>query len=413
MKNRKNVAVIAGATGVAGRTCTEFLAHQPNWDVIAIARNCSSLRELEGSLTLVEADLNDKQVLAKRLSQFEVSHLFYTAWVNPPGGLRDKGQSIIEPMQIQKQMAFAKRWVVPQLSRSRRLHDLFYRGFQRAAGSLDLDQRNLKMLSNVTGVLAQPPHRLKHVALLTGGKFYGMHMGPSIYPGYTTPFTEQTPTHPGHNTYAEMEGYLQEVANGRFSWSVVRPTFIIGPSPKPSQSIGYSLAIYAWLLKALGQPLIFPAGSQAYSAKGHYSSACLLAKMLHWSATDPNGANQTFNLVNGDVVSWEQLWPWLGDYFDMPIEVPADGMSLKTLLKDREQTWDDLRQRYQLPPRPLDSVFSANFLGASLAINWDATYSMAKAEALGFDQTIDTYSMFADLFATLEYKQIIPSKKRV
>ena len=97
----------------------------------------------------------------------------------------------------------------------------------------------------------------------------------------------------------------------------------------------------------------------------------------------------------------------------MPIEVPADGVSLKTLLKDREQAWDDLRQRYQLPPRPLDSVFSANFLGASLAINWDATYSMAKAEALGFDQTIDTYSMFADLFATLEYEQIIPSKKRV
>ena len=186
----QKVAVVAGATGVAGNSLTRYLVDQADWHVIPIARDLSSLSDLKGNLTPIVADLYDRSELKRKLEPHAVTHLFHTAWVNPPGGLRESESQLINPVRIHRQLDFAKRWVVPQLKRSRRLQTLFYRGFLRAAGCYDPEDRNLQMLANLTAVLEQPPHQLKHVALLTGGRFYGMHMGPAIWPDYQTPFTE-------------------------------------------------------------------------------------------------------------------------------------------------------------------------------------------------------------------------------
>ncbi|MEM9776172.1 MAG: NAD-dependent epimerase/dehydratase family protein [Chloroflexota bacterium] len=406
----KKTALIAGATGVAGYSLTHHLANQTDWHVIAIARDCSNLSHLADQVTLIESDLNNLADLEMKLRPYSVSYLFYTAWVNPPGGIPGSEENMVHPMKLQRQLAFTTRWIVPQLKRSRRLHDVFYRGFARASGNYDPENRNRSMLKNITDVLEQPPHQLEHVALLTGGKFYGMHMGPGIYPGFKIPFTEDQPSHPGFNIYAASEEYVQNELDQPVTWSIVRPTFIIGQSPKPSQNIGYGLAIYAWLMKASGQKLVFPAGWKAYRAIGQYSDASLLAQMMTWSAKDPAATNQIFNLVNGDVVSWEQIWPWLGEYFDMEIAIPDEGADLNVLLADRKSAWKQICEQHQLPHQSLESVFSGNFLAASVALTWDAEYSMEKARRHGFESSIATEQMFSNLFGQLEADQIIPPK---
>ena len=132
--------------------------------------------------------------------------------------------------------------------------------------------------------------------------------------------------------------------------------------------------------------------------------------MMAWSAKDPAAANQIFNLVNGDVVSWEQIWPWLGKYFDIEIAIPDEGADLNVLLADREADWKRICRDHKLPYRPLQSVFSGNFLAASVAMTWDAEYSMSKAHSHGFEPTITTDQMFSNLFGKLEADQIIPPK---
>lgn len=410
MQNQQKVAVIAGATGMAGRTLVDHLSQKNDWQIVPIARNIDSLRGISERVNPIQADLLDRQQLAQVLNQFQATHLFYTAWHAPPGGLRADDGPILNPMRVKQQIAFAGRWVVPNFRRSRRLQDLFYRAFIGKSGLLDSEKRNLQMLTNVVDVLAEPPHRLQHASLLTGGRFYGVHMGPKLYPGYVLPATEALTCHPAPSAYFEMESHLRDRAANQFDWSVIRPMFIVGQSPKPSLNIGYAIAIYAWLLKQMGQPLIFPGGLDSYQVKGQFSDSRLLASMLEWAATDQASANNVFNLVNGDTVSWAEIWPKLGDYFGMQISIPADGVKLAELLERRNEVWHDLRQQYELPPTPLESVFSPQFLASAMVINWDIELSMEKAAKFGFEQTITTEQMFVDLFGKLEQEQVIPPK---
>ena len=410
MQNQQKVAVVAGATGMAGRTLVEHLSQQNDWKIIPLARNIDSLQGISDQVFPVQADLLDRPKLQKTLSQFQATHLFYTAWAAPTSGIRTDDGAILDPIRVKRQIAFAGRWVVPQFRRSQRLKDLFYRGFLRAASLLDSEQRNLRMLTNVVEVLANAPHQLQHVALLTGGRSYGVHLGPVLYPDYAIPFVEDSPYSPASSPYVEMEEYLQDRAVNNFSWSVVRPMFIVGQSPKPSLNIGYAIAIYAWLLKQMGQPLIFPGGLDSYQVKGQFSDSRLLASMLEWAVNEAPAANNTFNLVNADTVSWAEIWPILGDYFGMQIEIPADGVNLAVLLERRDEVWADLRQRHELPPTPLESVFSPQFLASAMVINWDIELSMDKANRFGFEQTITTEQMFIDLFGKLEQEKIIPPK---
>ena len=409
-KNRQKVAVIAGATGMAGRTLVEHLSQKKEWVIIPLARNIDDLQSTPGQTFPVKADLMDRSGLRQALSGYQVTHLFHTAWFLPQTGIRQEDGPILNPVRVKRQIAFAANWIVPQFHRSQRLQNLFYRAFIRQSGLLDSEQRNLMMLTNIVEVLAEPPHQLEHVALLTGGRFYGLHIGPSLYPGYRLPLSEHMPCHPAPSAYAEMEGYLQERALNTFSWSVVRPTFIVGRSPKPRQNIGYAVAIYAWLLKEMGEPLIFPGGLDSYQVKGQFSDSRLLASMLEWSADDPVAANNVFNLVNGDVVSWEEIWPKLGDYFGMQIAIPADGADLNVLLARRHEVWARLRQKHQLPTLPLEAVFSAQFLAAAMVINWDIVFSMDKARRFGFRESIRTEQMFTDLFESLAADKIIPPR---
>ena len=410
MQKQHKVAVVAGATGMAGHTLVEHLIKQKEWHIVPLARNIDSFRGVSERVDPVQVDLLDRSQLKQALSQFQATHLFYTAWHAPPGGLRADDGPILDPMRVKQQIAFAGRWVVPNFRRSKRLQDIFYRAFIRKSGLLDSEKRNLQMLTNVVEVLAEPPHRLKHASLLTGGRFYGVHMGPQLYPGYVLPATEDLLCHPAPSAYLEMESYLQGRAANSFDWSVIRPMFIVGQSPKPSLNIGYAIAIYAWLLKQMGQPLIFPGGLDSYQVKGQFSDSRLLASMLEWAASEATAANNVFNLVNGDCVSWAEIWPKLGEYFGMQIAIPADGVRLAELLERRNEVWLDLRRKYELPPTPLESVFSPQFLASAMVINWDIELSMNKAHQSGFKQTITTEQMFIDLFGRLEQEKIIPPK---
>lgn len=409
--NQDKVAVVAGSTGTAGRTLVDYLSQQEDhWTIICLARNTDDLQGISDRVIPVQADLMDRASLHQALSNYKVTHLFYTAWFKPKAKHTQAGGPILDPRKMKQKIAFVNKWIIPLFAYSKRLQNRLYRSMSEQAGLLDPDNRNLMMLTNIVETLAQPPSQLKHVALLTGGRYYGMHLGPAIYPNYQIPFTEDMDCSPGPSAYIGMEDYVQKRAGNAFSWSIIRPTFIIGRSSRPMQNIGYAIGIYAWLLKEMGKPLIFPGGLDSYTVKGQFSDGGLLSSMLTWSADTPDAANNVFNLVNGDTVSWEEIWPQLGAYFGMPIAAPANGIDFNDLLAERHAVWDRLRCKYQLPDLPLESVFSAQFLASSMVINWDVEYSMEKARRFGFVQSIKTEQMFADLFECMAADKIIPPK---
>ena len=69
------------------------------------------------------------------------------------------------------------------------------------------------------------------------------------------------------------------------------------------------IAVYASISKELGLPLRFPGKPGAYDALLEMTDAGLLAKATVWAATDERRGNQAFNINNGDLFRWNEMWP--------------------------------------------------------------------------------------------------------
>jgi hypothetical protein len=52
-----------------------------------------------------------------------------------------------------------------------------------------------------------------------------------------------------------------------------------------------------------------------------------LAKAMVWAATDPRAADEAFNINNGDLFRWEEMWPRIAAAFELTV-APALQISL-------------------------------------------------------------------------------------
>ncbi|RAL10142.1 uncharacterized protein BO97DRAFT_456709 [Aspergillus homomorphus CBS 101889] len=98
---------------------------------------------------------------------------------------------------------------------------------------------------------------LQRVSLQTGGKYYGVHLGP-----VKVPLDESFPQYDdqGYNFYYNQEDYLREVQTRRRCWSynVIRPSAINGYAPHANgMSEALTVAIYMLICRELAQPATF------------------------------------------------------------------------------------------------------------------------------------------------------------
>ncbi len=77
-------ALIAGATGVVGRNLLAHILTLPDWQAIALSRRKP---DLPGDYRYIAVDLSDSEDCRTKLAQAkEVTHAFYAAYVDVPGG---------------------------------------------------------------------------------------------------------------------------------------------------------------------------------------------------------------------------------------------------------------------------------------------------------------------------------------
>ena len=92
--------------------------------------------------------------------------------------------------------------------------------------------------------------------------------------------------------------------------------------------------------KELGLPLRFPGKPGAYDTLIEMTDAGLLAKATVWAATDERCANQAFNINNGDLFRWNDMWPKIARFFELEVAPPLP-MSLDVVMADKQPLWDD------------------------------------------------------------------------
>lgn len=347
-----NVALVVGAQGVIGRTLTEHLAGLGDWDVIGLSRRGAEPAE---RVRHVSVDLLDRDATRGALRDLaDVTHVFYAAYQDRP------------------------TWA-------------------------ELVPPNLAMLVNVVEAIEPVAPRLRHVSLMQGYKVYGAHLGP-----FKTPARESDPPHMPPEFNVDQQAFLEDRQAGKdWTWSAIRPSVVWGFALGNPMNLAMVIAVYAAMSKELGLPLRFPGKPGAYDSLLEMTDAGLLARATVWAATEERGANQAFNVNNGDLFRWSEMWPKIAAWFDLDVAPPLP-MSLEVVMADKEPLWNAMVQRHGLAPHPYRDVSSWRFGDAVFSWDYDMFADGSKLRRLGFHELVETEAMFRDLFVDLRRRRVIP-----
>ncbi|RKE56535.1 SDR family oxidoreductase [Sphingobacterium detergens] len=351
METIKNTALIVGANGVISTNLIEHLSSLGNWDIIGLSRRGGTDHD---HVRYVAVDLLDLTDTVNKLSTLStVTHIFYAAYQD-----KDSWAALVEP--------------------------------------------NLRMLVNVITAIEPVAKSLQHVSLMQGYKVYGAHLGP-----FKTPAKESDAGHmpPEFNT-SQLQYLQQQQIGKQWTWSAIRPSVVGGTTPGNPMNLALLIAVYATISKKLNIPLRFPGKIGAYDTLLEMTDATLLAKATVWAATEPQAANQAFNINNGDLFRWKDLWPKIAKYFNMEVDTPLP-LNLQTMMSDKENIWADIQKQQGLNYN-YQEVSAWAFGDFVFSWNYDFFADGSKARRFGFHEYIDTEQMFFRLFDEMRNKQIIP-----
>ncbi len=229
---RKGTALVVGATGITGGNLASYLTAS-GWSVYGLSRRPSE----QAGVIPVAADLLEREATAEALAGLPITHVFYCTWVR-----RDNEKANVEA--------------------------------------------NGAMMHNLLDALQGT--NLEHVSLVTGTKQY-LGAFENYGSGKTeTPFRESAPRVPGDNFYYTLEDIMFEKAErDGFSWNVHRPHTVIGYARGNAMNMGVTLAVYASICKATGQPFTFPGSQVQWNALTDLTDSLVLARQMEWAATSP------------------------------------------------------------------------------------------------------------------------------
>jgi nucleoside-diphosphate-sugar epimerase len=362
MPSKKKV-IVAGATGLVGNAALRYFGASDGCDVLALARR--KPRELYGARH-IPIDLTDPaQCLRAAADMQGATHLVYAALYETPNlvdGWRD-------PNQI---------------------------------------RTNDRMLRHLMAALEPVAPQLRHVALLQGTKAYGVHVRP-----LTVPAREgRSEMYEQPNFYWAQENFLRELQQGKvWHWSILRPVLIVGLAMGGAMDLIPPLGVYAAMLREQGRALDYPGGAARVSQAVDVD---LLPRAIAWSGEAAAARNEAFNVTNGDVFTWENVWPAISDALDMK---PGDAVPLSLAQEAPKWTarWDELRRKHGLISPGLEEFVGLSFQYADYTMRHGQTQSgppsivsTVKINQAGFTEMMDTEMMFRKRFAQARSSRLLP-----
>jgi nucleoside-diphosphate-sugar epimerase len=358
-----NKVVVAGATGLVGNAALRHFGSSGRCEVIALSRR--KPHDLHGARHIA-IDLTDAAQCARSAPQLQgATHLIYAALYEAP--------NLVDGWRDERQI---------------RTNDL--------------------MLRNLMAVLEPAAPSLKHVALLQGTKAYGVHVRP-----LTVPAREgRSEMYEQPNFYWAQENFLRELQRGKaWHWSILRPVLIVGETIGGAMDLIPALGVYAALLREEGRSLDYPGGAARVSQAVDVD---LLARAIAWAGEADAARNEAFNVTNGDVFTWENVWPAVADALDMR---PGNAVPL-SLAKTYPQwiaPWDALRRKYDLVAPGLEAFVGLSFQYADYSMRYGQTesgppsiVSTVKINRAGFTEMMDTEDMFRKWFKHARSSRLLP-----
>ena len=350
----RKTALVVGANGVIGRNLIEYLEQLPDWDIIGVSRRGGD-STAAAELRYVAVDLLNERDTHEKLGTLTKSPIFFTLLIK---------------IALLGRNWFPQTWLCSSMS---------------------------SMQSS------QSLHALQHISLMQGYKVYGAHLGP-----FKTPARETDAYHMPPEFNVDQQQFLEQRQRGSsWTWSALRPSVVCGFALGNPMNLAMVIAIYASISKELGLPLRFPGKPGAYNSLLEMTDAGLLAKATVWAATDERCANQAFNITNGDLFRWNELWPKIAASFGLETAPPLQ-MSSGVVMADKEELWKTMVEKHGLVNNAYKDVSSWGF--GDFVFSWDYDFFAdgTKARRFGFHEFIDTEAMFLNIFEDLRQRKVIP-----
>ncbi|WP_422034100.1 NAD-dependent epimerase/dehydratase family protein [Reyranella sp.] len=360
---RKKI-LVAGATGLVGHAALKHFAAVQGCDVVAVSRRKPG--ETYGARWL-PLDLTDSAACEALAPEFAgVTHLVYAALYERPG--------LVAGWQEEEQI---------------RTNDL--------------------MLRNLMTPLERASSGLRHVALLQGTKAYGVHVHPLAVPAREN----RSEMHEQPNFYWNQERFLRERQQGKgWHWSILRPVLIVGDSVGSAMNVIPALGAYAAFMRKAGKTQLDYPGGVGRVARA--VDADLLARAIAWSGEAAAARNEIFNVTNGDVFVWPNVWPAVADAlgFEAGDHVP---LALDREIRPREAEWAEICAEQGLKSGTLQEFVGLSFEYADYTMGYGRTepgpaalVSTIKLMQAGFTEVMDTEAMFRKCFAQMQEKGLLP-----
>ncbi len=359
--------LVAGGSGVVGYAAVKHFTALGNCDVTVVSRRRP--RETFGA-RFIPLDLTDARACAETFGAMtNVTRLVYAALHEKPG---------------------------------------------LVSGWLEEDQisTNQRMLHNLFEPLEKAATGLRHVSLLQGTKAYGGHVRAMPLPARE----DRDEWREAPNFYWLQEDYIrQKQRSARWSWTILRPQIIFGEAIGAAMNLIPAIGAYAAILKDRGEPLFFPGGAHALLEA---VDADLLARVIAWAGEAPVARNQIFNVTNGDVFSWRDVWQTIAGALGMK-PGPAVPCSLGKTMASHGDDWNRIRAKHELVAPEIGAFVGESFHYADFAMAYGAgasgdslvaaaLVSTIKLRQAGFCEVMDTEAMFRKWFRLFQEARLLP-----
>jgi nucleoside-diphosphate-sugar epimerase len=359
MTMARKTVLVAGASGLVGYAALKHFAEAPETDVIALSRRVPpgvAARHLALDLTDAAACRDAADSLR------QVTHVVYAALFELPG--------LVEGWRNERQI-----------------------------------ETNGRMLRNLLDPLIAAAPGLRHVTLLQGTKAYGVHVRPLAVPAREgRSEMRQQP-----NFYWVQEDYLRGAQAGRdWHFSILRPVLIVGEAIGGAMNLIPALGAHAAVMRERGPILPYPGGAERV---GQAVDADLLARAIAWAGEAPAAVNETFNVTNGDVFTWPNIWPAIAEAVGMR-PGPDEPFLLQSLGRG---DWDRARLRFGLESPALTDFVGQSLEYADYQMRYGHTepgppaiVSTVKIAQAGFHEVMDTELMFRKWLKVFQRKRLLP-----
>lgn len=361
MTRKKHTILIAGASGVVGVAAVEHFSSLPDWEVLALSRRPSPL---PAGVCHVALDLTDS-----------------AACVSAAQGLAHVTH-----------VMFAALYELPEL----------------VAGWRDPQQMSVNdaMLRNLLDALQPVAKGLRHITLMQGTKAYGGHVEPAPVPA-----KERSLRHRHDNFYWLQEDLLRErQPHAGWNFTVLRPQLIFGYAIGSPMNIVASIGAYAAVQRELGRPYTFPGGGRYINAA---SDSRLIARATEFAGTHEISANETYNVVNGDALVWQDIWGSIAQRFGMDV-CAAESLELTKAMPTHEATWARIVSKYGLRSLSLEQMIGSSWqftdraFAHGIANPADSVLSPIKLRQHGFPGCEDTEDSLHYWLERMQAEHLLP-----